>query len=131
MTAAKPHLKKKIDLFFLCFSGWYRLRIRSPFLAVSIGNPIFSYFLYKTIIGDPCRTGGFRGGEGLEGTNRKKNRRKDLKNRKNWETIGKFFFDNYPEKCPVRIWKRDIPLLIDLLISNNFSYTTFFCATRI
>ena len=32
---------------------------------------------------------------------------------------------------PVRIWKRDIPLLIDLLISNNFSPMTFFCATRI
>ena len=27
--------------------------------------------------------------------------------------------------------KRDIPLLIDLLISNNFSSMTFFCATRI
>ena len=33
---------------------------------------------------------------------------------------------NYPEKCLVRIWKRDIPLLIDLLISNNFSSMTFF-----
>ena len=33
---------------------------------------------------------------------------------------------NYPEKCPVRIWKIDIPLLIDLLISNNFSSMTFF-----
>ena len=38
---------------------------------------------------------------------------------------------NYTEKCPVRIWKRYIPLLIDLLISNNFSSMTFFCATRI
>ena len=38
---------------------------------------------------------------------------------------------NYPEKCLVRIWKRYIPLLIDLLISNNFSSMTFFCATRI
>ena len=27
--------------------------------------------------------------------------------------------------------KRYIPLLIDLLISNNFSSMTFFCATRI
>ena len=35
---------------------------------------------------------------------------------------------NYLEKCPVRIWKRYIPLLIDLLISNNFSSSmTFFC----
>ena len=33
---------------------------------------------------------------------------------------------NYPEKCPVRIWERDIPLLIDLLISNNLSSMTFF-----
>ena len=38
---------------------------------------------------------------------------------------------NYPEKCPVRIWKRDTPLLTDLLISNNISSMTFFCATRI
>ena len=38
---------------------------------------------------------------------------------------------NYLEKCPVRIWKRDIPLLIDLLISNNFSSMTFFCASHI
>ena len=42
-----------------------------------------------------------------------------------------FKIGNYPEKCPVRIWKRDISLLIDLLISNNFSSMTFFCATRI
>ena len=35
------------------------------------------------------------------------------------------------EKCPLQIWKRYIPLLIDLLISNNFSSITFFCATRI
>ena len=35
------------------------------------------------------------------------------------------------EKKTVRIWKRYIPLLIDLLISNNFSSMTFFCATRI
>ena len=34
-------------------------------------------------------------------------------------------------KNPVRIWKIDIPHLIDLLISNNFSSMTFFCATRI
>ena len=40
-------------------------------------------------------------------------------------------FDNYLEKCPLRIWKRYIPLFIDLLIYNNFSYMTFFCATRI
>ena len=33
---------------------------------------------------------------------------------------------NYLEKCPVRIWKRYIPRLIDLLISNNFSSMTFF-----
>ena len=33
---------------------------------------------------------------------------------------------NFPEKCPVQIWKRYIPLLIDLLISNNFSSMTFF-----
>ena len=40
---------------------------------------------------------------------------------------------NYLEKCPVRIWKSYIglPLLIDLLISNNFSSMTFFWATRI
>ena len=38
---------------------------------------------------------------------------------------------NYLEKCPVRIWKRYISLLIDLLISNNFSSMIFFCATRI
>ena len=38
---------------------------------------------------------------------------------------------NYLEKCPVRIWKRYIPILIDLLISNNFSSMTFFCATHI
>ena len=39
---------------------------------------------------------------------------------------------NYLEKCLVRIWKRYIPLLIDLLISNNFSSMTFFfCATHI
>ena len=38
---------------------------------------------------------------------------------------------NYTEKCSLRIWKRYIPLLIDLLISNNFSSMTFFCATRI
>ena len=37
----------------------------------------------------------------------------------------------YLETCPVRIWKRYIPLLIDLLISNNFSSMTFFCATHI
>ena len=42
-----------------------------------------------------------------------------------------WIFGNYPEKCPVRIWKRYIPLLIELLISNNFSSMTFFCATRI
>ena len=29
------------------------------------------------------------------------------------------------------IWKRYIPLLIDHLISNNFSSMTFFCAKRI
>ena len=40
-------------------------------------------------------------------------------------------YGNYLEKCPVRIWKRNIPLRIDLLISNNFSSMTFFCATRI
>ena len=33
---------------------------------------------------------------------------------------------NYLEKCPVQIWKRYIPLLIDRLISNNFSSMTFF-----
>ena len=38
---------------------------------------------------------------------------------------------NYLEKTPVRIRKRYIPLLIDLLISNNFSSMTFFWATRI
>ena len=38
---------------------------------------------------------------------------------------------NYLEKFPVRIWKKYIPLLIVLLISNNFSSMTFFCATRI
>ena len=38
---------------------------------------------------------------------------------------------NCLENTPVRIWKRYIPLLIDLLISNNFSSMTFFCATRI
>ena len=35
---SRSRLKKK--LFFLCFLGC-RLRIRSPFLAVGIGNPIF------------------------------------------------------------------------------------------
>ena len=41
---------------------------------------------------------------------------------------------NYTEKCvkcPLQIWKIYIPLLIDLLISNNFSSMTFFYATRI
>ena len=33
---------------------------------------------------------------------------------------------NYTEKCPVRIWKRYIPLLIDLLISNNFFFYDIF-----
>ena len=36
------------------------------------------------------------------------------------------FSGNYPEKCPVRIWKRDMPHLINLLISNNFSVMRFF-----
>ena len=36
----------------------------------------------------------------------------------------KTFYGNYLEKSPVRIWKRYIPLLIDLLISNNFSLGT-------
>ena len=39
------------------------------------------------------------------------------------------FLGNYTEKCPVRIWKRYILLLIDLLISNNFSSITFFANT--
>ena len=38
---------------------------------------------------------------------------------------------NYGIRTPVRIWKIDIHHLIDLLISNNFSSMTFFCATRI
>ena len=38
---------------------------------------------------------------------------------------------NYLQQTLIRIWKRYIPLLIDLLISNNFSSMTFFCATRI
>ena len=38
---------------------------------------------------------------------------------------------NYGIRTPVRIWKRYIPLLIDLLISKNFSSMTFLCATRI
>ena len=33
---------------------------------------------------------------------------------------------NYLQQTPIRIWKRYIPLLIDLLISNNFSSMTFF-----
>ena len=41
------------------------------------------------------------------------------------------YFGNYLEKCQVRIWKGYIHLLIDLLISNNFSSMTFYCATRI
>ena len=41
------------------------------------------------------------------------------------------FFGNYREKCPVQIWKRYIPLLKDLLISNKFSSMTFFFAQRI
>ena len=41
------------------------------------------------------------------------------------------FRGNYTEKCLLPIWKRYIPLLIDLLISNNFSSMTFFCGTRI
>ena len=36
------------------------------------------------------------------------------------------FFGNYLQQTPIRIWKRYIPLLIDLLISNNFSSMTFF-----
>ena len=32
---------------------------------------------------------------------------------------------------PTMNLERYIPLLIDLLISNNFSFTTFFCVTRI
>ena len=38
---------------------------------------------------------------------------------------------NYLEKSLVRIWKRYILFLIDLLIFNNFSSMTFFCATSI
>ena len=38
---------------------------------------------------------------------------------------------NYGIRTPVQIWKIDIPHLIDLLISNNFSSMTFFCATGI
>ena len=39
---------------------------------------------------------------------------------------------NYLQQTPIRIWKRYIPLLIHLLIFNNFSSMTFFfCATRI
>ena len=38
---------------------------------------------------------------------------------------------NYLQQTPIRIWKRYIPLLIDLLISNNFSSMTLFCTTRI
>ena len=46
----------------------------------------------------------------------------------NWEIGG----GNYTDKCPLRIWKiYKLPLLIDLLISNNFSSMTSFCATRI
>ena len=41
-----------------------------------------------------------------------------------------YYLGNYGKKT-VRIWKRYIPLLIDLLISNNFSSMTFFGATRI
>ena len=33
---------------------------------------------------------------------------------------------NYWKKTPVQIWKRYIPLLIDLLTSNNFSSMTYF-----
>ena len=43
-------------------------------------------------------------------------------------------YGNYTEKCRLRIYKRYIPLLIlfiDLLISNNFSSMTFFCAPHI
>ena len=40
-------------------------------------------------------------------------------------------YGNYLQQTPIRIWKRYIPLLIDLLISNNFSSMTFFCATHI
>ena len=42
------------------------------------------------------------------------------------------FSGNYPEKCPVRIWKRDMPHLIAR--SFNFQQLFFyeiFCATRI
>ena len=38
----------------------------------------------------------------------------------------KWFLGIYTEKCPLWIWKRYIPLFIDLLISNNFSSMTFF-----
>ena len=41
------------------------------------------------------------------------------------------FNGNYGIRGPVRIMKIDIPYLIDLLISINFSSMTFFCATRI
>ena len=39
---------------------------------------------------------------------------------------------NYTEKCPVRIWKRYIPLLIarSFNFQQLFFYDIFFCATR-
>ena len=37
----------------------------------------------------------------------------------------------YIVKCPLWIWKRYIPLFIDLLISKNFSSMVFSCATHI
>ena len=57
------------------FGGWHRK------------YDFFSDFLYKTIMGDQCGAGILGGGEGLEGANRKKNWRKNLKNRKNLEKI--------------------------------------------
>ena len=49
----------------------------------------------------------------------------------NFTSDKKYPVFSYTEKCPLWIWKRYIPLLIDLLISNNFSSMTYFCAMRI
>ena len=55
-----------------------RLRIRSPFLVVGIGNPIFLDFLYKTIMGEP----GVLGRGGLEGANHKKKKSEEKSKKK-------------------------------------------------
>ena len=42
----------------------------------------------------------------------------------NLENLNRYLY--FTEKCPLWIWKRYILLLVDVLISNNFSSMTFF-----